>query len=361
MSFQTLTTGVWNHDEHGTLVFDQKLKDLRPGYITFGGTAMVIYLQQVTTENFDWHGRIDIPYAIVEHVIPSIENRKRGTITFTLRSPPKFYNIQSTDDLHLYAGTEAPSSVDLVSVLSRLTLEPKTKVNRLERRCALISSYSKNSALCMVYKIAFSDIQTAKHAYNHLKDFSVPNDHCWRTTAFNSASHTIEDDYAVFEDKLSTHDSSISSEFNFAVRFQLMALVLEGTITPLKMVELIPHVQAQAKLHGAELVTLAVRQLSRSIPMPGPHTNSSHHKLGTLVNLLLESIEDGRQRELIDQTFKGKQKKHHHLALTYKATVTPVGEFVQWTGSTPILLPGEKIAVIFTCLNTSSLSLNMWI
>lgn len=42
LSFRTLMTGVWDYDHHGKLVFDQKLKDRRQGYITFGKNALVV-------------------------------------------------------------------------------------------------------------------------------------------------------------------------------------------------------------------------------------------------------------------------------------------------------------------------------
>lgn len=42
MSFRTLMTGVWDYDHLGKLVFDQKLKDKRQGYITFGKNALVV-------------------------------------------------------------------------------------------------------------------------------------------------------------------------------------------------------------------------------------------------------------------------------------------------------------------------------
>jgi hypothetical protein len=42
LSFQTLTTGVWDYDQFGKLVFDQKFRDKRQGYVTFGKTALVV-------------------------------------------------------------------------------------------------------------------------------------------------------------------------------------------------------------------------------------------------------------------------------------------------------------------------------
>jgi hypothetical protein len=37
-------TGVWDYDRLGKLVFDQKFKDERNGFITFGKSALVVSL-----------------------------------------------------------------------------------------------------------------------------------------------------------------------------------------------------------------------------------------------------------------------------------------------------------------------------
>ncbi|KAH7378776.1 RNA dependent RNA polymerase-domain-containing protein [Pyrenochaeta sp. MPI-SDFR-AT-0127] len=340
LSFQTLMTGVWDYDKMGQLVFDQKFKDERNGFVTFGNAALVLYLQQGIQKNFQWHCRVDIPYAILEHAIPSFDNGKRGAIIFTLKSPPKFYNIRSTDDLHLYAGKSEPQNAGILPDLAALTLGSKTKVNRLERLCSLERSNSQSSALCMVYRIVFTDIQTARYAWNFVKSFSVPDEHCWKAMATNAPTRTTESEYASVDQMLSNYHPAISLEFGFAVRFQLMALLLEGTITPLKMINFIPLVQAIAKEHGAERTSLGVRQLGQQIPTPAPQTDASRFELRTLLALLTDSIEHSKNQELTNQDLTRKKRKHHHLALTYKATVTPTGIILRgpdWVVSNRVL------------------------
>ncbi|KAF1936008.1 RdRP-domain-containing protein [Clathrospora elynae] len=344
LSFQTLMTGLWDYDRMGKLVFDQKFKDQRQGYVTFGKSSLVVYLQQGVHEEFNWHCRIDIPYAILEHVIPSFDNGKRGTITFTLKSPPKFYNVRSTDDLHLYAGGETPQTAGILPDLASLTLGPSGKVHRLERLCALRKSNTKNSALCMVYRIAFFDTRTAQDAWNFVKDFSVPEVHCWKTAIPITLPQRIEAEYAVVESMLSIPSPSIL-EFNFAIRYQLMAHVLEGTITPSKMVALIPHVRDIAKRDGPDLTAIAVRRLGQQIPTPSPCTDAKSFELQTFIDHLRESIEDSKKIELTSRDLTGKQRKHSHLALTYKATVTPTGILLRgpdWGVSNRILRKYDK-------------------
>ena len=328
-AFESLSTGVWDYDLMGRLVFDPKFRDLRQGYVTFGNAALVLYLQQSQNEAFGWHCRVDIPYATLEHVLPAVDHAGRGAITLTLKSPPKFYNIRSTDDLHLYSGSQAPQDLALSLGLSKLTLGPRRKTHRLERLCSLNSFNTKNSALCMVYRIAFADLQTAEYAFNFVKDFSVPEVHWWKTMVPRDRMFTIESEYTVVESMLSIYTASTPPSFSFAVRFQLLALVLEGTVTPLKMIGLIPKIQEVAKTHGGDQTATAVRKVGRQVPTPALDTDAEHFQVSKLVELVEKSIKDSRAQEKAHQYLHGQRKKHHHLALTYKATVTPTGKLAR--------------------------------
>ena len=42
LSFTTLMTGVWEYDHQETLMFDQKFKDVRAGWVTFGRRALML-------------------------------------------------------------------------------------------------------------------------------------------------------------------------------------------------------------------------------------------------------------------------------------------------------------------------------
>ncbi|KAI4955654.1 hypothetical protein J4E91_001515 [Alternaria rosae] len=363
LSFRTLMTGVWDYDHLGKLVFDQKLNDRRQGYITFGKNALVIYLRAETAEAFNWHCRIDIDYATIEHIIPSRGNGQHGTITFTLKSPPKFYDIQSTNDLHLYAGEQAPNDISVA--LSRLGIKPPKSMLRLQRLCKLSKSHDMNSALCMVYKIAFSDTRSVDLAWTFVKPFfAEPNTKWWKTMEPAILTGSIEHEYAVVNKMLSDYGPSFPQGFTFNIRYQLTALMLEGTIAPWKMKDLIPVVQKAAEKHGAELTANAVRLLGKRIPTPtpgvkatdptanaisrrgkrlptpAPAVEAKSFMIQTIKRILDESIECCQRLEELSRTWDAKQKKQNHLALTYKATVTPTGILLRgpdWVVSNRIL------------------------
>lgn len=323
-SFNTLMTGVWNHDAHGNMVFDRKYQDLRNGSITFGRHALVIYLKTATSHGYDWHGRIDIAYAILEHTIPSIESGTRGAITLTLKSPPKFYKIVVTDDLHLYTGGQANSDIGVPN-LAMLSLGPssrKQRVAKLERLCSLHRDHEKNAALCMVYKLLFPNLAMVYQAWSFIKDFSVPDKYWWKTANSEPAyqpTRTIESEMTGLDLALSR------SSLHFAEKFQVLALVYEGTLTPARMEELLPYISSTSRVHGTKLTALAIRNLGRQIPTPEPTVKSSEFEITTLREILESNISNAQTTELTHFSLHGKRKQQQHLALTYKATITPTG------------------------------------
>lgn len=330
--FISFQNGVWEYDHLGKLVFDSKYKDVREGAVTFGKSVLVIYLAAAEHQEWHWHCRIDIPYAIIEHAIPSYENGTRGTITLTLKSPPKIYRIVSTNDLHLYSGREPGTVTTPMPLLDTLSLNPAGK--RMQRQCSLMHTYDKNAALCMVYRVTLPDTASAQRAWNHVKKSSaIPQSQCWRTTVPSRPTETIEKEYERVEQALSEPEST--AYFTFAVRFQLLALVLEGTIIPTTMFQVIPYVQTLSQRYGPEITARAVRKLSYQIPTPAPDIEARELGVAHIVQTLHQNIKDIKRYEATAEDLSSKQKKHHHLTLTYKATVTPTG----------LLLRGPELSV----------------
>jgi hypothetical protein len=335
--FTSLLTGVWNYDHHGKLVFDKKFKDMRGGSVIFGKTALVIYLEASIHQEYNWHGRIDIPYAILEHTIPSVGKGTRGSITLTLKSPPKIYQVNDTEDLHLYTGRRKAAIDPLLLKLASLNIDfpsPSRKPARLDRLCSLRRVYDRGSALCMVYKLTFPDLQLVHQAWAFIKEFSVPQVHCWKAMVPDQPTQKIEDELYELESLLTTKD------LQFSVQFQILALVLEGTITPARMKELTPCIRSTLTLHGSSLTELAIKSLGQQIPTPGPHIDSTELSTVTLQKLLMENVLNLEKSEINHISLRGERRQHEHLALTYKATITPTGMVLRgpdWSVSNRIL------------------------
>jgi hypothetical protein len=324
-AFLGMMTGVWDYDRLGSLIFDQKYQDHRRGTIIFGRTALVVYLecQKNAQTEIDCNCRIDIPYSILEHTVPSGERGGRGSLLLTLKSPPKMYRIESNDSLHLYTGTE-PSIESQLAAFGMISLnfpEPSKQSRPLYRLCTLQRRYDKSAALCMVYKLEFASMQTVRHAWTFIKDFAVSGVDPWKTIIPYQRTDPIERDYKMLE---ATLTDVTGIHISFAVAFQLMALVLEGTVSPANMLELIPGVCDLAQRHGSEETAVGVGKLAQQIPTPVPNVNGDKFRPKGIIDLLEVNIDDSLAGTgSSSNVFK--RKKQQHLALTYKATVTPTG------------------------------------
>lgn len=318
-----LMTGVWGYDHLGKLIFDQKFKDTRTGSVTFGKYALMIYLKNAIHAEYDWHCRIDIPYAILEHTIPSFDNGKEGAITLTLKAPPKIYKISDIEDLHLYTGQSAPQAeVDLGQLMGDLKLNTasrRPKPPKLERLCRLHRQSDKNTALCMVYKLKFADVRSVYQAWTFLKSFSVPEVHCWKTMVPQVLTETIEGDFNDLVNRVS------KEELGYSVQFQMFALVFEGTITPGKMIEMLPSIVSLTKTYGQRATASAVRSLQSKVPTPGPHVDSRTFQIGTLRLTLAQGIKTVQDME--HSVASNQRRKQNNVVLTHKATITPTGTY----------------------------------
>lgn len=296
--FIQFQTGIWEHDNLGRLVFDSKFTDKRKGTITFGKSTLVVYLEAGNQDEYNRHFRIDIPYGILEHTIPSVEHAGRGAIILTLKSPPKIYEILNTNDVHLYSGVEPMAQGLTMPDLRSLSLGRTPK--RLHRECSIVRSFGKNPGLCMVYRFTLAELSAAQQAWAHIRRFAaIPQQYdYWRSTIPSRITVDIDIAYRAVEAQLSLWDLKNVPSSTFAARFQLLALVLEGTLTPALVLQLIPHVKGLCVRFGADYTARAVRKFRYQIPTPSPTIQASEFRLSSLVTMLEENIQDIQVRFL---------------------------------------------------------------
>lgn len=345
-NFTSMMTGVWNYDGLGKLMFDQKYQDPRRGTIIFGKTALVIYLQSYkgADTQADSNCRIDIPYGILEHTIPTSNRDADGSLTLTLKSPPKIYRINAIESLHLYTGAESSMAHLQALSLAGLSLgaaSPAPRERQLHRLCALQRHYHNTTALCMVYKLNFSNSRTMKYAWNFIRDFAVSGVDLWRTPIVHIRTSAVEKDYADLQHVLT---SFVGSPISFGVAYQMMALVLEGTVPPKNMMELIAGICSLAIIYGSTRTAAGVRDLGQQIPTPTPTINGDSYCTKAIAEMVKANIVEAKaETEAFSNT--SKRGKHQHLALTYKATVTPTGLLLrgpEWGVSNRVLRKYSK-------------------
>ena len=335
-AFTAMSSGVWRYGEDG-LYFEQRYQDPRRGTIIFGKTALVIYLEsrKDAASRADWHCRVDIPYGIIEHTIPS-NDRGQGFLMLTLKSPPKIYRIESDENLHLYTNTEKVPGLRMpdLGAMSLNASRPSERERPLQRLCMLQRHYHKSAALCMVYKIQFSNTKSMRFAWNFIKDFAAPGVNAWSTAVLQLIERPIESEYKVLEQALAI---VTGSKISFDVSFQLMALVLEGTLSPVTAGQLIRGLCIIAGYHGSTKTAVGVRNLAHQIPTPAPNLDGDRYYS---ISSIVDKIEANITESQTDVDNLSKATKHEHLALTHKATITPTGMLLrgpEWGVSNRVL------------------------
>ncbi|KAF3053460.1 hypothetical protein E8E11_008642 [Didymella keratinophila] len=173
----------------------------------------------------------------------------------------------------------------------------------------------------MVYKLQFANVKTMRHAWNFIRDFAAPGVDLWRTSIDHVQTSKIEQDYADLELALTR---VVPQYVGFGVAYQMMTLVLEGTVPPKNMMQLLPGVYELVKRHGSTRTAAGIRDLAQQIPTPAPNINRESYRTKAIIDMIDANISE----PLIgadELSSTSKRSKHEHLALTYKATITPTG------------------------------------
>ncbi|KAF2259955.1 rna-dependent rna polymeras-like protein [Lojkania enalia] len=325
--FASLATGIWTYDKHGRLTFDQKYYDPRDGTITFGRNAMVIFLRKGPHEPINYHERIDIKNSIVEHSIPSMGQDHHCIIYITTIMPPRIYEVQNENSLRYYTGEH-----DIVQGLMALKVEDRGK--QMLRRCNIRADYRKNAGLCMVYRLVVTDADQALQIWAFLKHTSaVPRRNCFKITVPEVQSQTIEQDLASLDARLANG----IRELDFACRFQLLSLVLEGILSPTLTHCLLPHLEHTLKANKCVPKTMAdaISKLRYQLPTPNWNLCARDLSITSILKLVKSNINSLQESASTSKDILQVETRHHHLTLTYKATVTPTG----------MLLSGPDIGV----------------
>ena len=254
----------------------------------------------------------------------------------TLKSPPKIYRIESDENLHLYTNTEKVPGLRMpdLGAMSLNASRPSERERPLQRLCMLQRHYHKSAALCMVYKIQFSNTKSMRFAWNFIKDFAAPGVNAWSTAVLQLIERPIESEYKVLEQALAI---VTGSKISFDVSFQLMALVLEGTLSPVTAGQLIRGLCIIAGYHGSTKTAVGVRNLAHQIPTPAPNLDGDRYYS---ISSIVDKIEANITESQTDVDNLSKATKHEHLALTHKATITPTGMLLrgpEWGVSNRVL------------------------
>jgi len=245
-------------------VFDSHFTLVKPGTIVFGLSSVVLLLGNIGTDQV----RMDIEYYSCDNVALDDHHQYEPTLTFTLRHSPKFYNFRGEDVL-----AAGMSVLGLVSDAGRMLAIEKTRV------LGFNGAHQKIAGACRVYQIRLSGANVLPQVRTLLQSTAKMPTQMSFATPLRFPAETFERSRNRLETMLT--DTALYGKLQFGVRFQMHRMACNGYLSPAQVSGLLPRVQAMALQKGSDVVAHALRNLARSLPLPGPDT-CQHYKPSSL-------------------------------------------------------------------------------
>ena len=304
-----LRCGTWDYS--GTqLVFTQHFSDGRQGSVSLGFNGAVILLGGSDTTQC----RIDLSYHDCGNIVSGTYDNP--TITFTLKIPPKFYEISGEDAL-----AAAILNMTLGSRPRNSTETKKTRVTSINDK------HAKIAGVCFVYRITLSD-------YNQLGAVrTLLNRNPKMPPTISTGTPTVLPPESLDQSSVRlSHELTDSSRYGklpFNMLYQLDRLARNGVLSPRKVQELLPKISKILEQHGQDAALSAIRRFYRKVPFAGPETESSELSKYALEQMLDEFADEYDQYQYNPENPYQIVKRHTHINLIHKIVVTPAGMFLE--------------------------------
>lgn len=302
----SLHCGFWDYRQ-GSLTFFPSYSDSRQGSFILGRKSLVIILKPNDREPKEI--RLDIPYDSVNGIFTG--TRQLPSVTLNLLQAPSFY----------------VSEIDLSGAMNNLSLTPgggfAQQQNKKSRVCNLGTAHSSSAGSCLVYRFQLIDAAGIDDITKHLAvTHGAPSHLSWQTT-MRESTQNVDTNTRKLEDHLQANFS-----LPWTISFQLQKLATNGILPPAKVLQLLPHIQAMTRIASIRESSIAegIRNLSRTLPYPGPEQNASVYSpeaLGAAIkHYATEEFEYyGSMYEIVH--------RHSQLALIHHVNVTPTGTWLE--------------------------------
>ena len=298
----SLACGMWDYSD-SDLAFVPHYTDFRQGTITFGKRSLSIRLNPPSM-----HSplvRIEIRYSSVQSM--TVGSGLNPSLTLTLFEAPRIY-----EDITQFLALMLPSAFGNLSLNTHRRMFAESRVASISK---LHESVVSN---CLVYQFSMNKGGLSHvHALKNVRE--VPACISW-PTAVVEPTRPLTLEMADLISKLCQSD-----DLAFSLKFQMQKLAQNGYLHPRRVIELMPEISHLVDRSGVATALHATRKLFFQIPYAGPETEAEELGLKGLTELLAKS-ESSSQVELSYLTDSTKQ--HEHMALVYKATVTPAGTYL---------------------------------
>lgn len=296
---ESIECGFFDYPQSGQLVFHNCHKQYRSGSLVFGRKRLLIILNE-TKDNAN-RTRIQIEYASIYSI--SGHSRKNSNFVINVMNPPMFYQDTMAND---------SIEDDVSSAFGRLglvTMEPQTS-----RSCHLGGSHAAAVGSCPTYWINFKGPGDFKNALKRLREErSAPK-------PLHQEIPIYRKDFNFSQEMMLLNNILADSvDVPFAVKFQLQMLAQNGILNPQKVRRLRDPVAEMLQELDTVQVAEGIRALKNVLDFAGPNCNGDSFTLEALVKLIKQRALNYPLRNSMYRT----ARRHDHLALVYKAYVSP--------------------------------------
>lgn len=201
----------------------------------------------------------------------------------------------------------------------RTTAIEKTRV------LGLNDAHQKIAGACRVYQIRLSGANVLPKVRSLLQSTAKMPAQMSFASPLRFPTETFERSRVRLETML-TDTAHYGKSLQFPVRFQMHRMACNGYLSPLKVISLLPAVQAMVLEKGSDVVAHALRNLARSLPLPGPDT-CQVYKSSSLESELLR-FADEYDSGVSDNPYE-LVKRHSHVMLVHRALITPTGLYLE--------------------------------
>ena len=300
-----IACGRWDYFGQ-ELVFVTNHNESRAGRMVFGSRSLILTSDVLSMDSTLPQFRLEMPYCSIESVtIGDVGNR---SVTVSLFEAPRIFEKFVLDETQR---------------LAALMLGPRASKAKSsfewKRVSAISTTHASVAASCLCYRFDLLEVHDIL-AIESLKVLPrIPNIVTWDTTIITKL------DFPAQMTQLKTVLAETQPiALPFEVAFQLQALAQNCCLPPVRVVRLVDTVR-QLIASGAPVVANALRRLNRQIPFAGPGTEASELSSQALSKHLVSSVHSIAQerRYAIDVA-----ERYDHIAPIYRATVTPVGIYL---------------------------------
>ena len=301
--------GYWDYDAVGRLVFCRAYQRVVKGSMTIGRKALSISLCESPEQQDLSVMKVDYP------AIHSLRKSplRRSSILITLRQAPRFYKVvveKATPDL-----SRSIQELTLATAIGHA--EPKVTTSR---ELGLDQDHELVVEGCFVYHIGLRDaedykeikrqVQGQRGAPRFLNSSVAPK---FKDINFNSDMTRL------------LAQLSKGVDMPFSLKFHLQRLARNGILSPKKALALyVPLLKLLQEFKEMNLVE-GLQHLYRSLPDPEAEYDGSDYMVPAMVETIRAKAQSFNYRTSIYHI----AKQHDHVALVYKAYVSPVSIWLQ--------------------------------